>query len=336
MRGHKQEQTQPNTSKISPVSPGFIQTSQVETRDPAIELRAGLLSNTAQIPAWYFYGEIGSKLFEALTLLPDYYPTRTEALILKEHMGSMADATDVEGGTIIDLGAGSCDKAPKLFPTVRPSQYVPVDISAEYLRGTVTRLQREHPTIEMIGVGTDFSRHLLLPESIQKERRLFFYPGSSIGNFTPDNAVEFLRQVRSQMSAKGALWIGIDLLKDKRILERAYDDEVGATAAFNRNILRNVNMIAGTDFQPRNWQHVALFNDQLGRIEMHLEAREAMTVTWPDGERTFDSGERIHTENSYKYTPEGFQALLAQADLKSVGVWTDPKEWFAVFSVIAA
>lgn len=324
----------PNRPRQGTVTPDFIQTSSPDSDDPATEIRAGIAAASAQIAPWYLYDQVGSRLFDVITQLPDYYPTRTERAILAEHLPAMAKATPLLGCTLIDLGAGSCEKAPLLFPHIRPKQYVPVDISVDYLRETVTQLQGEHQGIEMIGVGTDFSNNLVLPDSVGKEPRLFFYPGSSIGNFTPSAAKSFLKQVRAQMPADGALWIGIDLVKDKQTLERAYDDELGVTAAFNRNMLRNVNRIAQTDFNPALWDHVARFDEQKTRIEMHLEATMPITVSWPGGEREFDCGERIHTESSYKYTPDSFELLLVSAGLQSVGMWTDPKQWFAFFAAI--
>ena len=318
------------------MKPYFIQTSSPDSCDPAVDLRAGISSPEARIPAWYLYDEIGSRLFDVITVLPDYYPTRTEAAIFARHLPEMAKVTNLENGSLIDLGAGSCDKAPGLFPFVKPRQYVPVDISVEHLRATVTRLQREHQDIEMIGVGTDFSNNLVIPDQVRTERRLFFYPGSSIGNFTPSEANSFLQQVRSQMRKDGALWIGIDLVKDHTTLERAYDDVLGVTAAFNLNMLLNLNRIAGTNFEPAHWQHRALFNADDSRIEMLLEAKAKTVVRWPDGERSFSAGERIHTENSYKYTPDTFRALLEQAGLRTIGMWTDERQWFAFFAAVLA
>lgn len=286
------------------------------------------------MPPWYLYDEVGSRLFDVITVLPDYYPTRTEAQILAKHAPAMAKITGLQDCSLIDLGAGSCTKAPLLFDHVKPRQYVPIDISVDYLRATVSQLQERHPAIEMIGVGTDFSTNLVLPDTVQRERRLFFYPGSSIGNFTPEAAIRLLQQVRAEIHDDGALWIGIDLVKDRTTLERAYDDEFGVTAAFNRNLLRNVNQIAKTDFDPRQWRHVGVFNEQLSRIEMHLEAIHAVTITWPGGSRDFAAGERLHTESSYKYTPETFAELLAKAGFRTVQMWTDERQWFAVFSAV--
>jgi len=317
-----------------PVRPDFFQTSSPDSGDPAAELRAGIAAGHAHVPPWYLYDEVGSRLFDVITVLPDYYPTRTEAAILAEHAPEMAKVAGLQDCSLIDLGAGSCTKAPHLFPHVQPRQYVPVDISVDHLRATVTQLQERHPDIEMIGVGTDFSRNLVLPDAVQRDRRLFFYPGSSIGNFTPEDAIRLLQQVRAEVHGDGALWIGVDLIKDHATLERAYDDEAGVTAAFNRNLLRNVNQIAGTDFNLRQWRHVGLFHEQLSRIEMHLEAKEAVTVTWPGGSREFAANERLHTENSYKYTPDTFADLLAQAGFRTVQMWTDERQWFAMFAAV--
>ena len=167
-------------------------------------------------------------------------------------------------------------------------------------------------------------------------RRQFFYPGSSIGNFTPHDAVTFLRQVRENVGADGGLLIGVDLVKDTAVLDAAYDDAIGVTAAFNLNLLRHLNHLAGADFEPEQWRHVAFFNEAESRIEMHLEARCALAVRWSGGERRFAQGERIHTENSYKYTLEGFSKLLSEAGFRVDGTWTDDAHWFAVMHAAAA
>ncbi|MFK7739096.1 MAG: L-histidine N(alpha)-methyltransferase [Planctomycetota bacterium] len=317
-------------------TPRFIQGALPAGNDVAKTLVAGLQEPTANIPARFLYDELGSCLFDAITALPEYYPTRTEAAVLEKNLPAMAKEHDSVGGTLIDLGAGTCEKAPKLFPYVKPTQYVPVDISVEFLRTAVHRLQHDHPDISMVGVGTDFSSKLELPDEVGQQRRLFFYPGSSIGNFSRDEAIAFLKGVRSAMDAEGQLWIGIDLRKDIATMVRAYDDEIGVTAAFSRNTLRNTNRLAGTDFSPRHWDHVALFNEEHSRVEMHLEAKQDVVVRWPGGERKFTAGERIHTENSHKYTQDGFSELLAEAGLETSGCWTDEKKWFGVFVAVPA
>ncbi len=296
----------------------------------------GLRDRPRAIQARWFYDLRGSELFEQITALPEYYPTRTEAALLVAHASALVAARDVTGCAMIDLGAGACDKAPPLFAHVRPRQYVPVDISTDYLRDVVLRLQAEHPEVHMVGVGADFSRALTLPEVVDAAPRLFFYPGSSIGNFEPRAARDFLQRIRAHMGADDTLWIGVDLVKDPAVLERAYDDVLGVTAAFNRNILQNVNRIAGADFAPATWRHVSHYDESEQRIEMHLEATVDTTVRWEGGERRFAVGDRIHTENSYKYTVSSFRQLLEGAGLREVGVWTDERDWFAFFAAAPA
>jgi dimethylhistidine N-methyltransferase len=211
---------------------------------------------------------------------------------------------------------------------------VAVDISADYLATALQQLQLEHPALELVGVGQDFSSHLALPVDVAGEQPLVFYPGSSIGNFDPAGALAFLRQAHA-LAGRGALLIGVDLVKDVGVLEAAYDDALGVTAAFNLNLLRHVNRLLGADFELRQWRHVALFNAAASRIEMHLEARQALVVRWPGGERTFAKGERIHTENSYKWTPQAFAALLQEAGFREPRHWTDARGWFAAFAAAA-
>jgi dimethylhistidine N-methyltransferase len=303
----------------------------VPAADEVARLLAGLQAERPAIPPKYFYDDLGSRLFTAITALPEYYPTRTEAALLAEHLPAIAAAAPVTGGTLIDLGAGNCEKAATLIPFVRPRNYVAVDISAEFLQGSLGRLQRLHPGVAMQGIGADFSERLELPATVPALRRTFFYPGSSIGNFTPAEAVEFLRSVRAHMGSDGVLWIGVDLQKSAAVLELAYDDPLGVTAAFNKNVLQHVNKIAGTDFVVGDWRHVAFYDARHGRIEMHLEAERSVRVRWPGGARQFEPGQRIHTENSYKYTLTGFRSLLAESGLRAVGHWTDAAEWFAFF-----
>jgi dimethylhistidine N-methyltransferase len=319
------------------VASGFFQINQVGgSADAAIlaiqtELCAGLLAQNASASPKYLYDALGSILFEAICVLPEYYPTRTEAAIFDAHLAEIGRAIG-PGTTLIDLGAGNCAKAARLFSQLHPHQYVPIDISVDHLREAVTRLQHAFPHIEMTGVGLDFSQSLVLPGVVRPDKRLFFYPGSSIGNFSPPEAVAFLQRLRAACGTDGdgGLLIGIDLIKDKPILDAAYDDALGVTAAFNLNLLLHANRVLGSDFVPRDWQHIGFFNAEKNRVEMHLEARRAVLVSWPGHERRFEQGERIHTENSYKYTTEGALDLLAQAGFKKVNMWTDPAQWFAV------
>ena len=300
-----------------------------------LELESGLLAPTPQISPKYFYDAMGSILFEAICELPEYYPTRTEADIFTHHMSEMAQAIGT-GATLIDLGAGNCAKAARLFTQLHPQQYVAIDISAEHLHESVARLQLRFPHIEMTPLGLDFSAQWVLPDEVRGVKRLFFYPGSSIGNFDHAQALAFLRQLRARCDADGGILIGVDLIKDKLILDAAYDDALGLTSAFNLNCLRHVNRILGSNFDVRQWRHLGFFNAELGRIEMHLQALSDVTVSWPGGARRFAEGERVQTEYSYKYTVAAFIQLLEHAGFGSARYWSDPLEWFAVIYAQAA
>ena len=294
------------------------------------ELLAGLNATQAWIPSKYFYDSLGSQLFETITRLPEYYPTRTEAAIFSRQIDDIARVAG-RGRNLIDLGAGNCEKAASLFAVLQPAQYVAVDISAEYLETALARLRRQYPGIAMTGLSMDMSEGLALPDSIPADGRLFFYPGSSIGNFTPADAAGFLSDLRRQCLQQGGLLIGVDLIKDKSILDAAYDDALGVTAAFNLNALNHVNAVLGSDFDVRDWRHLGFFNQTMSRAEMHVESRLAVDVQWPGGSRHFEAGERIHTENSYKYSVEEFGALLRRTGFHNVTAWTDQRNWFALF-----
>jgi len=298
------------------------------------ELLEGLNAPHAWISSKYFYDSLGSQLFDAITQLPEYYPTRTEAAIFARHGDDIASAIGT-GRTLIDLGAGNCEKAAGLFGALEPAQYVAVDISAAYLETALVRLRQRFPHIGMTGLGMDMSEGLWLPDTVRETGRLFFYPGSSIGNFTPADAAGFLSDLRQQCRQQGGLLIGVDLIKDKTILDAAYDDALGVTAAFNLNALNNVNAALGSDFDVRDWRHCGFFNQTLSRAEMHVETRLEVEVRWPGGTRRFEAGERIHTENSYKYSVEEFDGLLRRAGFRHVTAWTDQRNWFALFYATA-
>ncbi len=298
------------------------------------ELLEGLNAPQAWISSKYFYDSLGSQLFDAITHLPEYYPTRAEAAIFSRQIGDIARAVGT-GRILIDLGAGNCEKAAGLFPALKPAHYVAVDISAAYLETALARLRHRFPDIGMTGLGLDMSEGLSLPDSVPDARRLFFYPGSSIGNFTPADAAGFLSDLRRQCQQQGGLLIGVDLIKDKAILDAAYDDALGVTAAFNLNALNNVNSVLGSDFDVRDWRHCGFFNQTQSRAEMHVETRLAVEVRWPGGSRLFEAGERIHTENSYKYGLDEFGALLRRTGFRNVTAWTDQRDWFALFYAVA-
>lgn len=314
-------------------SPRLIQIAHDDPQAVRAELLAGLQAPVAHIAPKYLYDALGSRLFAAITELPEYYPTRTEAAIFKREMKDMARALGPVD-CLVDLGAGNCEKAARLFETFRVQRYVAVDISVNFLRDSLACLQREHPEMDMLGIGLDFSQSLALPAEVGNGPRTLFYPGSSIGNFTPDAALAFLRQAHAA-SQGGALLIGVDLVKPTAVLEPAYDDPLGVTAAFNRNMLLHLNRLAGTDFDIADWRHVAFFNSVDSRIEMHLEALRDATVRWSGGERSFAAGERMHTENSCKWQLDDFAALLQQAGFSRLRHWTDENGWFAVFLAFA-
>lgn len=323
----------PNNYVAPPAEPRFHQLHSEDTDAVKNELISGLQMATAVISPKFLYDELGSSLFTAITQLPEYYPTRSENEIVARHAAEIAQHVgNVQ--TLIDLGAGDCVKAERLFTHLSPRQYVPIDISVDYLRSAVNRLSGRYPEIEMVAVGMDFFDRMDLPADVLKERRTFFYPGSSIGNLAPAHAAELLARVRREGSG-GGLIIGVDLLKPREILEPAYDDALGVTAAFNLNMLRHVNHIVGADFDVSQWQHVAWFNEARSRIEMHLQARTDVSVSWPGDQRTFARGDRIHTENSYKYSPQAFKTMLERAGFRNVRYWTDPRQWFAVFAARA-
>jgi L-histidine Nalpha-methyltransferase len=305
------------------------------------ELSESLLSTQAHTSPKYLYDSLGSRLFDAITELPEYYPTRTEAAIFSQERKTIA-ALLPRYASMVDLGAASCVKATGWFDALAPAHYTAIDISTDYLRATLTALQQQRPSIAMAGVGMDFSSTLDLPVQLHAEVTqrpvVAFYPGSSIGNFAPDDAKAFLQRVQrlcAQGQRGGGLLIGVDLVKPIDILEPAYDDALGVTGAFNLNMLRHINTLLGSNFDVRDWQHVAFFNTKLSRIEMHLQARRAVAVQWRvDGapcECHFAAGERIHTENSYKWTVDKFSALLTSAGFSSTQAWTDAQGYFAVF-----
>jgi dimethylhistidine N-methyltransferase len=308
--------------------PVFVDSAQ-DAGDDRAALLAGLRAGVPHVAPKYFYDLLGSRLFEAICELPEYYLTRTEANIMQRHGADIARAAG-RGATLVDLGAGNCEKAERLFGPLQPAQYVAVDISTQFLRARLQALQERHPHVPMVGVGMDFTRRVELPDAVRPARRLFFYPGSSIGNFTPAEAVQFLGGVRLAGGARCALLMGVDLVKDKATLDAAYDDSLGVTAAFNLNVLNHLNRILAADFDVRDWRHVAFFDPASSRIDMFLEARRDVSVRLPGGARRFVSGERIHTESSYKYDDRSLRELIEGAGFAEPVVWTDERRAFAV------
>ncbi len=301
------------------------------------ELAAGLLQPAASIAPKYFYDRLGSALFAAITELDEYTPTRAEAEVFAVHGDAIAQALRARlppGYAMVDLGAADGAKAERLFGRLRPGRYVAVDIAADFLRLALQALQQRHPALPMAGVATDFATRLALPPGLLQGPSLLFYPGSSIGNFETADALRLLREARD-LSCGGALLIGVDLWKPTALLHAAYDDALGVTAAFNLNVLRHVNRLLGSDFDPAGWRHAARVDEERQRVQMHLHARADTRVRWPGGERRFRAGEAIHTENSHKWTPAAFEALLHDAGWHGVRCFTAGPAGFGVFTALA-
>jgi dimethylhistidine N-methyltransferase len=263
-----------------------------------------------------------------ITLLEEYYPTRVEKSIMKMYEHQIVSAVGV-CDVFLDLGAGNCAKASELFDSMKPQQYLALDISKDFLESAIADLQKRFPHIKMTAEVCDLSQPLNFPNLVNK-KKTFFYPGSSIGNFHPDQVSSFFENIATICDGSGGLLIGVDLVKDKQVLQKAYDDSLGVTAAFNLNALLHINQILGSNFNLIDWEHYAIFNESESRIEMHLRALRDISVTWPDDAISFKAGEMIHTENSYKYTKNSFTNLLIEAGFKNIETWMDPNNYFLV------
>jgi len=293
------------------------------------EVVAGLSRWPKSLSPKFFYDRRGSELFDAITELPEYYPTRTEISILRRHGAEIAEHLG-QGSALIELGSGSPLKIRVLLDSVRPAVYLPVDISAHHLRRSASDIARDYPQIQVAAVCADYSNGLRLPETPPEAVRAAFFPGSSIGNFEREPAKTLLTTVAEELGEGGALLIGVDLKKDQSVLDAAYNDSQGVTAAFNRNLLERINREAGADFAPEQFRHHAFYDPQQGRVEMHLVSECEQQVHVEGREFAFAPGESIHTENSYKYTVDEFQGLAAQAGFAAEQVWTDDEDLFSV------
>ena len=293
-------------------------------------LNEGLLREPRQVAPKFFYDQQGSALFDRICELPEYYPTRTEFAILRQHAGEMAECLGAHAD-LIEFGAGSLQKIRLLLGALRqPARFVPIDISAEHLHAEARRLAAEHPGLAVLPLAGDFSAELVLPPPLAgSARRVGFFPGSSIGNFTPAEALQFLHRC-ARWLAGGGLLVGVDLVKAPALLHAAYNDSQGITAAFNLNLLARANRELGANFDLGGFHHHAFYEPRLQRIEMHLLSARAQTVQFGGERFAFAEGQTLHTENSCKYTVDGFQALARAAGLLPQAVWTDAQRLFSV------
>lgn len=297
------------------------------------EVIQGLSQTRKQLPPKLFYDRRGAELFNAICATAAYYPTRTENEILRHAAPEIAQSVG-EAACIIEFGAGEMEKIRLLLPNLRPSIYAGIDISRDQLLRTSASLAIDHPWLSVLAVVGDYHSELEAELKLPAQaRRVVFFPGSTIGNFEPDQAREFLHRVRALVGSDGGLLIGVDLQKPVDILTLAYNDPEGQTAAFNLNVLTRLNRELGADFDLSGFVHEASYNTQCNRIEMHLRSLRTQQVRIADHVFEFARNETIHTESSYKYTPESFIDLAREAGFSASRMWTDPKRFFGVFFV---
>src|SRR5262245_2456546 len=304
-----------------------------EASEFAVDVLAGLTASPKRLPPKYFYDNVGSALFERITGLPEYYPTRTEIGILRERAQDIAALIPADAA-LIEFGSGSSTKTRIILSAAKSLKaYVPVDISAEFLREQTAALRREYPAIAMLPVAADFSQPFGLPPAIAKMPRAGFFPGSTIGNFEPHEAAAFLRHAGGILGPGASLIVGVDLVKDPQVLQRAYNDSQGVTAQFNLNLLARINRELGAKFNLACFEHHAFFNRERSRIEMHLASLKRQRVKLLGECIELRAGETIHTENSYKYSIESFCAMARGAGWTPAAVWTDADGRFSVHAL---
>lgn len=294
------------------------------------EVLQGLLRQPKTIPPKFFYDARGSLLFDAICELPEYYPTRTEVSILQTYAEEIAALAGPDV-LLIELGSGASKKVRLLLDALKPHAYLGVDISKDFLLESTYQLAADYPWLNVHAACADFSQTLNVSAySPSENKKLAFFPGSSIGNFDPPHALALLKQLRQGLLPDGKLLIGVDLKKSPAILNAAYNDAQGVTADFNLNLLQRIQNELNTDLQPDAFAHYAFYNEALGRIEMHLASRSQQSVRIENQDFDFAAEETIHTENSYKYSVAEFQTLAQQAGYRPERVWTDPQQLFSV------
>ena len=293
----------------------------------------GLNSSPKQLHPKFFYDETGSQLFDQICEQPEYYIPNVERSIFESYADEIIASINKDT-TIIEPGAGSTKKIRFLLEHMQPNypaMYVPMDISVEHLHSSAQQLSDDYPNLAVHAVCVDHTKQLQLPKEVPTDNRLFFYPGSSLGNFKPLEAINFLQTLRKQVGDDGSLLIGIDTKKNVDILNRAYNDNAGITAKFNLNLLTRINNELNTNIVLDNFSHHAFYNEEQGRIEMHLISKKEQTLKMLGHTFHFDKGESIHTENSYKYSVDEFQDLVEKAGWKADKVWLDKKHYFSVY-----
>jgi dimethylhistidine N-methyltransferase len=295
------------------------------------DVLAGLAGAVKSLPCKYFYDQRGSRLFDEICELDEYYLTRTELAIMRQFAPEMGQQIG-PGVMLVEYGSGSSVKTRILLDHLPdPVAYVPVDISGKHLRSTAQTLAVDYRHLEVLPVCADFTEDFALPASSREPTHAaVYFPGSTIGNFRPARALRLLRRIADLCGTGGGLLIGVDLQKDVDVMEAAYNDERGVTAQFNLNLLHRINRELGADFDVEQFEHLAYYNPREGRVEIYIVSRRDQFVTFANREFRFRAGERIHTENSHKYTVEGFAALAAEAGLTLRRCWTDPRRNFAV------
>lgn len=323
----------------SPADHQSIAAAQLRTmrQDFADALLAGLTGTAKSIPCRFLYDAKGSELFEDITRQPEYYPTRTEAGILEDCSDDIAAET-VDGTVLIEFGSGSSLKTEILLVELhhKLAAYVPLDISEDALDDAVERLSRSFADLKIVPIIGDFSHPISLPDAWKNKPHLGFFPGSTIGNLVPEEAIALLASMRETLGPGARLIIGTDLVKPLEHLIPAYNDAAGVTAAFNLNVLRHANRMLGTDFHLANFRHEAVWNAEKSRIEMHLISTLDQTITGLSQSIRLQEGEHLHTENSHKYTIDCFHDLAAKAGWRASKVWTDDRDFFAVHALEVA
>jgi L-histidine N-alpha-methyltransferase len=312
----------------------LLATLDEQTRQFRADVLAGLSAPIPAIPARWLYDHRGSELFDEITRLPSYYPTRTEAALLHDIMPDVS-ARVPKGAAVVEFGAGSAAKTPILLEAIAPAAYVPVDISGDYLEQSAAELQQRFPKIEVIPVVADFARPFTLPGGIEHLPKLGFFPGSTIGNFVPRSAADLLRQFRALLGPGALLLIGMDRVKPVERLIAAYDDPEGVTAQFTLNLLTRINRELDSDIPVEAFRHEARWNDILSRIEIHLVATRDVSFTISDRRFDIARGASIHVENSHKYGQRGGRLLLLAGGWTPLAEWSDPADDFAEILAVA-